>query len=114
MVLRNVPRNSKLRLILLLNIFLLIFTLKTKLETKRGEFLKKNEQASSDRCAALLQGIFSPLEKDVKQGIYSKPGGYCLYIQKIEELKKKYSEEPRKGVQVTKVMCVFWEACDLL
>ncbi|XP_006986182.1 guanylate-binding protein 1-like [Peromyscus maniculatus bairdii] len=84
--------------------------LRTKLETKREEFLKKNEQASSDRCAALLQGIFSPLEKDVKQGIYSKPGGYCLYIQKIEELKKKYSEEPRKGVQAEEALKQFLQS----
>ncbi|XP_059122343.1 guanylate-binding protein 1-like [Peromyscus eremicus] len=84
--------------------------LRTKLETKREEFLKKNEQASSDHCSALLQGIFSPLEKDVKQGIYSKPGGYCLYIQKIEELKKKYSEEPRKGVQAEEALKQFLQS----
>ncbi|XP_036045185.1 guanylate-binding protein 1-like [Onychomys torridus] len=84
--------------------------LRTKLETKREEFLKKNEQASSDLCSALLQGIFSPLEKDVKQGIYSKPGGYCLYIQKIEELKKKYSEEPRKGVQAEEALKQFLQS----
>ncbi|XP_052586623.1 guanylate-binding protein 1-like [Peromyscus californicus insignis] len=84
--------------------------LRTKLETKQEEFLKKNEQASSDHCSALLQGIFSPLEKDVKQGIYSKPGGYCLYIQKIEELKKKYSEEPRKGVQAEEALKQFLQS----
>lgn len=93
--------------------FLFIFTLKAKLETKGEELYKKNLQASSDHCSALLQDIFSPLEDEVKQGIYSKPGGYCLFNGKIKELKKKYYEEPRKGVQVTKVMCVFSEAADL-
>ena len=83
------------------------------MERKGEELYKKNVQASSDHCSALLQNIFSPLEDEVKQGIYSKPGGYCLFSKKIKELKKKYSEEPRKGVQVTKVMCVFWEAADL-
>ncbi|CAO2600287.1 Guanylate-binding protein 1 [Lemmus lemmus] len=84
-----------------------------KLETKGEELYKKNVQASSDHCSALLQDIFGPLEEDVKQGVYSKPGGYCLFNGKIKELKKQYYEEPRKGVQVTKVMCVFWEAADL-
>jgi hypothetical protein len=59
--------------------------------------------ASSDRCSGLVQDIFSPLEEEVKQGVYSKPGGYRLFIQKIQDLKKKYYEEPRKGIQVIKI-----------
>lgn len=78
----------------------------TRLETKLEEFFKKNVQASSDRCSALLQDIFSPLEDDLKHGIYFKPGGYLIFMRKIQELKKKYYEEPRKGVQVNKVTCV--------
>ncbi|EGW04816.1 Interferon-induced guanylate-binding protein 1, partial [Cricetulus griseus] len=98
----------------ILTYFLLISTLKTELETKQEEFLKKNEQASSDRCLALLQDIFNPFEEDVKQGIYYKPGGYHLYVQKTRELKKKYYDEPRKGVQVMMVTCVFWGATDFI
>lgn len=60
-------------------------------------------KASSDRCSALLKDLFDPLEEDIKQGIYSKPGGYRLFIQKINELKKKYLQEPRKGIQVTNI-----------
>ncbi|CAO2600266.1 Guanylate-binding protein 1 [Lemmus lemmus] len=78
----------------------------TRLEAKLEEFFKKNAQASSDHCSALLQDIFSPLEEDLKHGIYFKPGGYLFFIQKIQELKKKYYEEPRKGVQVNKVTCI--------
>ena len=37
----------------------------------------------------------------MKQGIYLKPGGYCLFPKKMQELKK-YFQEPRKGVHVTK------------
>nr|XP_048309692.1 guanylate-binding protein 1-like [Myodes glareolus] len=84
--------------------------LETNLATKREEFLKKNEQASSDRCLALLQDIFRPLEEDVKQGVYSKSGGYHLFIQKIQELKKKYYEEPRKGVQAEEVLRKFLQS----
>nr|XP_048309648.1 guanylate-binding protein 1-like [Myodes glareolus] len=81
-----------------------------KLERKGEELYKKNVQASSDHCSALLQNIFSPLEDEVKQGIYSKPGGYCLFSKKIKELKKKYSEEPRKGVQAEKALQKFLQS----
>ncbi|KAK7797316.1 hypothetical protein U0070_023672 [Myodes glareolus] len=84
--------------------------LETNLETKLEEFLKKNEQASSDRCSALLQDIFSPLEEDVKQGIYYKPGGYHLFMKKIRELKKKYYEEPKKGIQAEDVLRKFLQS----
>ncbi|KAF7476961.1 Hypothetical predicted protein [Marmota monax] len=75
-----------------------------QLETRRDNFHERNLKASSDRCSALLQDIFSPLEENVKQGIYSKPGGYRLFIQKIEELKKKYYLEPRKGIQAEEIL----------
>lgn len=45
--------------------------------------------------------------------IYSKSGGYHLFIQKIQELKKKYYEEPRKGIQGSKITCMFCEVADL-
>ncbi|XP_050016105.1 guanylate-binding protein 1-like isoform X1 [Alexandromys fortis] len=82
----------------------------TRLEAKLEEFFKKNAQVSSDHCSALLQGIFSPLEEDLKHGIYFKPGGYFIFMQKIRELKKKYYEEPRKGVQAEEVLQKFLQS----
>ncbi|XP_075414223.1 guanylate-binding protein 1-like [Tenrec ecaudatus] len=79
-------------------------TLAEQLEKKRDDFCKQNLQASSDRCSALLQDIFSCLEEDVKQGVYSKPGGYRLLLQKTQELKKKYLEQPRKGIQAEETL----------
>ncbi|XP_021569947.1 guanylate-binding protein 1-like [Carlito syrichta] len=77
---------------------------KSPAQKKRDDFCKQNEKASSDRCSALLQEIFKPLEEEVKEGIYSKPGGYQLFIQKIEDLKKKYSQEQRKGIQAEEIL----------
>ncbi|XP_041534786.1 guanylate-binding protein 1-like [Microtus oregoni] len=82
----------------------------TKLERKQEEFLKKNAQASSDRCSALLQDIFGPLEEDVKQGVYYKPRGYCLFNQKLQELKKKYYNTPGKGVQAEDALQKFLQS----
>ncbi|KAK1339813.1 hypothetical protein QTO34_018370 [Cnephaeus nilssonii] len=78
--------------------------LETLLEAKKNDFQKQNLEASSDRCSALLQDIFGPLEAYVKQGVYSKPGGHRLFIQKREELKAKYYQEPRKGIQAEEAL----------
>ncbi|XP_060058286.1 guanylate-binding protein 1-like [Erinaceus europaeus] len=75
-----------------------------ELEKKLDGFCEQNMNASSDRCLALLKDIFNPLEEEVKQGIYSKPGGYQLLLQKIRELKNKYLQEPGKGVQAEEVL----------
>ncbi|XP_018882214.1 guanylate-binding protein 1 isoform X1 [Gorilla gorilla gorilla] len=78
--------------------------LAAQLDKKRDDFCKQNQEASSDRCSGLLQVIFSPLEEEVKAGIYSKPGGYHLFVQKLQDLKKKYYEEPRKGIQAEEIL----------
>ncbi|XP_012516557.1 PREDICTED: interferon-induced guanylate-binding protein 1 isoform X1 [Propithecus coquereli] len=78
--------------------------LAAQLEQRQDDFYKQNLKASSDRCTALLQDIFSPLEEEVKEGIYSTPGGYRLFIQKIQHLKKKYLQEPRKGIQAEEML----------
>ncbi|XP_029803440.1 guanylate-binding protein 5 [Suricata suricatta] len=78
--------------------------LEALLEAKKDDFYNQNMEASSNRCSALLQAIFGPLENEVKQGIYSKPGGHHLFIQKTEKLKAKYYQEPRKGIQAEKAL----------
>ncbi|XP_036992412.2 guanylate-binding protein 1 [Artibeus jamaicensis] len=84
--------------------------LATELEKKQEDFCKQNMKASSDRCSALLKDIFDPLEENIKQGIYSKPGGYHLFIQKMQELKKKYLQEPRKGIQSEEILQAYLES----
>ncbi|XP_051712232.2 guanylate-binding protein 5 [Oryctolagus cuniculus] len=78
--------------------------LETLLDAKHDAFCKRNLEASSDLCSALLQDIFGPLEEAVKQGTYSKPGGYNLYLQKTEELKAEYYQKPRKGIQAEEAL----------
>lgn len=78
--------------------------LEMQLQAKLEDFNKQNLEASSDRCSALIQSLFGPLENNVKQGIYSNSGGHCLFIQKTEELKAKYYQEPMKGVQAEEVL----------
>ncbi|KAI4549345.1 hypothetical protein MG293_001675 [Ovis ammon polii] len=77
---------------------------KAQLDRKRDDFCNQNLKASEDHCSALLKDIFSPLEEDMKQGIYLKPGGYHLLMEKRQELKKKYVQEPRKGIQAEEIL----------
>ncbi|KAK2503758.1 hypothetical protein MC885_007761 [Smutsia gigantea] len=78
--------------------------LETLLEAKQNDFCKQNLKASSDYCSALLQDIFQPLEEGVKLGIYSKPGGFRLFMQKTEKLKAMYYQKPGKGIQAEEAL----------
>uniref|UniRef100_A0A8C5JYM7 Guanylate binding protein 5 n=2 Tax=Jaculus jaculus TaxID=51337 RepID=A0A8C5JYM7_JACJA len=78
--------------------------LETSLNAKHNDICKKNEEASAARCSTLLQSIFSSLDQEVAKGIYSKPGGHNLYVQKTEELKARYHQEPGKGIQAEEVL----------
>lgn len=77
--------------------------LKAQLEKRWDNICKQNVKASSDRCSELLQSIFGSLEEALMKGIYSKPGGYILFTEEREKLKRKYLQEPRKGIQVMKI-----------
>ncbi|XP_029409486.1 guanylate-binding protein 1-like [Nannospalax galili] len=81
-----------------------------QLEGKRDVVIKKNEDVSSDRCSALLQDIFAPLEEEVKQGAFSKPGGYYVFLQKKQELENKYKQAPGKGVQAEEMLKKYFES----
>ncbi|XP_054577250.1 guanylate-binding protein 1-like [Eptesicus fuscus] len=78
--------------------------LAAQLVKRRNDFYKENMEASSDRCSALLKDIFHSLEEDIKQGVYSKPGGYSLLMKTMHKLKKRYLQEPRKGIQSEEVL----------
>ncbi|XP_043856556.1 guanylate-binding protein 1-like isoform X2 [Dromiciops gliroides] len=78
--------------------------LRNQLDVKRDAFCNKNLKESTERCRALLQDIFRPLEEAVQQGDFSKPGGYSLFLQKTKELKQKYYQKPRKGIQAEQTL----------
>nr|XP_003478973.1 guanylate-binding protein 5 [Cavia porcellus] len=78
--------------------------LQTLLDAKLEDICERNKAASSEHCSTLLQIIFGPLEEEVRQGIYFKPGGHNLFLQKMEELKANYYQQPRKGLQAEEVL----------
>ncbi|XP_075396359.1 guanylate-binding protein 2 [Tenrec ecaudatus] len=81
-----------------------------QLQAKRDDYCKRNVQASTAICEALLQDIFGPLEDEVKAGAFSKPGGYRLFLKKKQELRNKYYEEPHKGIQAEETLKKYLES----
>lgn len=78
--------------------------LESLLRAKQDESCKKNVDASTALCSTLLQNIFKPLEQEVAQGVYAKPGGHNLYLQRMEQLKAQYRQQPGKGTQAEEVL----------
>ncbi|XP_052035078.1 guanylate-binding protein 5-like isoform X8 [Apodemus sylvaticus] len=78
--------------------------LESLLSAKQDELCKKNVDASADLCSTLLQSIFKPLEQEVAQGVYAKPGGHSLFLQRMEQLKAEYHQRPGKGTQAEEVL----------
>ncbi|XP_028919171.1 guanylate-binding protein 1 [Ornithorhynchus anatinus] len=71
---------------------------------RMNDFCKKNEKMSTDHSWVLIQKIFQPLEEAVMKGTFSKPGGYTLFLQMKQKLKKKYNQEPDKGLQAEETL----------
>ncbi|XP_021517130.2 guanylate-binding protein 1-like [Meriones unguiculatus] len=82
----------------------------SRLQEKWDDFCQRNLEVSSKRCWALIQEIFRPLEEGVMRGTYSKPGGYCLFVQDTERLKKKYYGQPKKGIQAEEVLQTYLQS----
>ncbi|XP_033014167.1 guanylate-binding protein 1-like [Lacerta agilis] len=78
--------------------------LEQELKQKKEEFCRKNEQASLDRCFAVLTDLSQELEDELRMGIYSVPGGYQRYLEKRDEVEKKYHLVPEKGIQADKAL----------
>ncbi|XP_052035082.1 guanylate-binding protein 5-like isoform X2 [Apodemus sylvaticus] len=78
--------------------------LESLLSAKQDELCKKNVDASADLCSTLLQSIFKPLEQEVAQGVYAKPEGHSLFLQRMEQLKAQYRQRPGKGTQAEEVL----------
>ncbi|XP_028643963.1 guanylate-binding protein 1-like [Grammomys surdaster] len=82
----------------------------SQLEERWDNFCKHNTEVSANHCWALLQDIFRPLDEGVKQGTYSKPGGYYLFLQETQRLKEKYHGQPKKGLQAEEVLQKFLQS----
>ncbi|XP_067390177.1 guanylate-binding protein 1-like [Emydura macquarii macquarii] len=81
--------------------------LKDRLDSKRAELCRRNEQASSDRCSALLQELSQELEERICEGSYSVPGGYQRLLDDQREMVERYWLGPEKGIMAAEVLQQF-------
>ncbi|XP_069057459.1 guanylate-binding protein 1-like isoform X2 [Pleurodeles waltl] len=75
-----------------------------QVEAKCKDFQQRNDQASSDRCLALLLEDKETLEEMVSKGAFAKPGGYQLFMEAQKQMVEAYNFTPSKGLKADQVL----------
>eukprot|EP00079_Xenopus_tropicalis_P013519 XP_002942120.2 PREDICTED: guanylate-binding protein 1-like [Xenopus tropicalis] len=78
-----------------------------RIQKKKNEFLKKNEDASVAHCDDLLAKLSEDLDKALTAGSYVVPGGYQLFKQEMDKIVGKYNEDTKKGIKGDEVLQKF-------
>ncbi|KAL7981034.1 hypothetical protein Chor_005268 [Crotalus horridus] len=81
--------------------------LQKTLESKKKEYCSKNELKSSEICSALLNSLSENLEKNFKNGSYSRAGGHQEFLNDLENVEKLFLETPKKGIMAGKFLREF-------
>ncbi|XP_077788318.1 guanylate-binding protein 7-like isoform X2 [Podarcis muralis] len=75
-----------------------------RLQSKLSELCSRNEQASLDRCQAVLLELFQDLEENFGKGTYSVAGGYLKFLDHQKEKLEQYHLLPGKGIMASKAL----------
>ncbi|KAL8219642.1 UNVERIFIED_CONTAM: hypothetical protein K2H54_029908 [Gekko kuhli] len=75
--------------------------LKDRIQTKLEEIGSRNEQASLDRCQAVLLELFQDLEEKIRNGSYAVPGGYQRFLEDQRKTVEAYHQVPHKGIMAS-------------
>ncbi|XP_072203741.1 guanylate-binding protein 1-like [Excalfactoria chinensis] len=78
-----------------------------KLEAAKEEFRRRNEEASEQRCHAVLQELWRDVELRLQKGDYVAPGGAQLFKEDLNRVLEEYKQRPDKGVRAEAVLNVF-------
>lgn len=73
-----------------------------KLEAAKEEFCRRNEEASEQRCCAVLRELWGDTELRMKRGDYMVPGGMRLFQEDLKRVLEEYERRPDKGVKVSR------------
>lgn len=71
-----------------------------KLHLKLEELCLQNEQASLDRCQAVLLELSEELEKKIRKGRYTVPGGHQQFLDDQRRVVEQYHLLSDKGLMV--------------
>uniref|UniRef100_A0A3B4CS21 GB1/RHD3-type G domain-containing protein n=1 Tax=Pygocentrus nattereri TaxID=42514 RepID=A0A3B4CS21_PYGNA len=81
---------------------------------EQGEYLRKltvsSIEVSEKKCHDLLSELHEEMNKNLQQGVYTKPGGYELYCRHRDSIITQYHEQPNKGVKAEDVLEEFLRA----
>lgn len=78
-----------------------------KLEAAKEEFCRRNEEASEQRCCAVLRELWGDTELRMKRGDYVVPGGMRLFQEDLKRVLEEYERRPDKGVKAEAVLKEF-------
>ncbi|XP_015730010.2 guanylate-binding protein 1-like [Coturnix japonica] len=78
-----------------------------KLEAAKEEFRRRNEEASEQRCHAVLQELWRDVELRLQKGDYVAPGGARLFKEDLNHVLEEYKRRPDKGVRAEAVLNEF-------
>ncbi|XP_062996838.1 guanylate-binding protein 1-like [Elgaria multicarinata webbii] len=81
--------------------------LMNQLRLKLEELCHWNEQASWDRCQAVLTELFQQLEDKIASGNYSVPGGYQQFMEDQQQIVTMYHMVPEKGLRASEALQEF-------
>ncbi|XP_069473708.1 guanylate-binding protein 1-like [Ambystoma mexicanum] len=84
--------------------------LKRLLKVKTGHMCTENEKLSVQNCRTLLQQLFTPIERKISQGFYSKPGGCSIFEMDQTETIRRYTMIPRKGLKADEILQEFLQS----
>ncbi|XP_075772166.1 uncharacterized protein LOC102450090 [Pelodiscus sinensis] len=80
------------------------------MEEQKQRLFERNEQASSDRCTAVLLELWDELDDRIGQSVYAVPGGYQRFLDDRQEMVERYRQLPGKGVKADAVLQEFLQA----
>ncbi|CAJ0953404.1 unnamed protein product [Ranitomeya imitator] len=83
------------------------YKLINELVIKKAIYQQQNEQASEIKSRTLLQELSAEMEKGIREGKYSVPGGYKLFTDEKKTLEANYLRAKGKGVKSLEVLQQF-------
>ncbi|KAM4651726.1 guanylate-binding protein 3-like isoform 1-T2 [Discoglossus pictus] len=78
-----------------------------ELAERRSKYSQCNEEASIQKCKAIIQQLNETMEKAISEGEYSKPGGHKQFMKDKEAVVDAYHRNPEKGIKALEVLQEF-------
>ncbi|XP_042296657.1 guanylate-binding protein 1-like isoform X2 [Sceloporus undulatus] len=75
-----------------------------QLQLKLKELCQWNEEASLDRCQAILMELYQEMEEKISHGDYLVPGGYQQFLNDQQHVMESYHLVPDKGLMASKAL----------